>query len=718
MNKILLCLGLIFSVPVLAKDYFVAPNGKDSNPGTLALPMKTIQKAVNKLTAGDTLYLRAGRYQQKVVLKNISGRPGQPISIKNYQNEIVEFDGTRALNGQWQHHSGHIYKLNVTQPIWQLFVNGKDMTAARWPNGNWHDGSVWNKKNAMMWPEAKGSQFGLYKNTALKELKFDLTGAVIVVNSGSFRTYQTKVTTHKGDTIGFDTKGVSQHFSYKGRPYKHGYFLEGKLGLLDQAGEWYFDPKSMTVYAWFEDNKVPQNQEVRGKVQSYSFIANNASYISISGINFFATTVKVRHSQFIHFDEVNFDYPSYSKRVLGDVSPIKVTQFLAVKPSGDSFNKITNCSIRYADGPAIEMTGKGNVIENCLIHDIDYSCTYKGGFTLNMNKTEDLVFRRNTVHTTGCSEMFKAGKTSLVELNDLSKSGFVQNDGSMIQVSVAAQTNAIVRYNWVHDSVKQGIRFDNMNIPNSPWGKQGQVYNNVAWNTDRIFFKGDEHFIFNNVSFNNKQNDLIVSSNKAIQGHNHKTITRNNIANKFSGHRTKPGKAYPVPGVVSANWAGDVEGADVASVLRDPSNLDFRPKKGSVLVDAGKVIASKSPSFIGKAPDIGAYEFGDKNYWIPGFQAKEASRPVPPKQANNVKHNADLMWLKGRDATEHRVYFGDSYQAVESATQASKSFQGMFKNNIFSPGPLTKGKTYFWRVDAHTKQGWLQGPVWSFTTKN
>ena len=215
----------------------------------------------------------------------------------------------------------------------------------------------------------------------------------------------------------------------------------------------------------------------------------------------------------------------------------------------------------------------------------------------------------------------------------------------MIQVSVKQQDNAVVRYNWVHDSVKQGIRFDNKNTPNAPYGKNGQVLNNVAWNTDRLFFKGDEHFIFNNLSFDSHQNDLITSSNKVIQGHNHKTITRNNISNKFSGHRTKPRSQYPLPGVVDHNWDGVTLGSDIRSQLRDPDNLDFRPKANSSLVDAGTVIEGKLTYFLGKAPDIGPYEFGAKGYWIPGYQAQQASKPVPPIQAMYVKTNADLMWL-------------------------------------------------------------------------
>ena len=401
--------------------------------------------------------------------------------------------------------------------------------------------------------------------------------------------------------------------------------------------------------------------------------------------------------------------------MLGELSRVDVTKMVVKKEFDGAYNTLRNCTIAYTDGPAIEMTGLGNRIENCNIHDIDYSCTFKGGYTLNMVNSPELVFRRNTVHTTGCSEQFKAGVRNIVELNDLSRSGYLQNDGSMIQLSVKQQPGGVVRYNWVHDSVKQGIRFDNMNLPNSPYGSNGQVLNNVAWNTDRMFFKGDHHFIFNNLSFDNKRNDLIVSSNVAIQGHNHGTITRNNISNKFSGHRTKPAKDHPVPGIVDHNWDGVTAGQDVRTQLRDPDNLDFRPQAGSSLVDGGAVIKDKLTEFLGKAPDIGPYEFGAQDYWIPGYQARKASSPVPPIAATRVKTNADLMWLNGYRARSHDVYFGQVQGQVANANQQSPLYQGNFSHNIFSPKTLTPGKQYFWRVDVIEKNKVIKGAVWTFT---
>ena len=39
---------------------------------------------------------------------------------------------------------------------------------------------------------------------------------------------------------------------------------------------------------------------------------------------------------------------------------------------------------------------------------------------------------------------------------------------------------------------------------------------------------------------------------------------------------------------------------------------------------------------MGDAPDIGAYEYGDSVYWIPGFRYPHPSVPIPNDNATNV----------------------------------------------------------------------------------
>lgn len=717
----LMSVTFIMSNQAFATEYYVATTGSDNNHGSFAKPLRNIQTAADKMRAGDTTFIRGGNYLEQVSLKDVNGTKDKPFTFAAFNNEKVTLDGTIAIKNQWKKYRGNIYQTTIKQPIWQLFVNDKSMTSARWPNGNWYDGSVWDKTKSMMWPAKGKGELGTYFNDELSALDFDLTGGIVVVNSGSFKTYQTKITAHQAgdDHFSYDTKGVKSHFSFKKSGVsRHGYFLEGKLGLLDEENEWFYDVASKKLYLWAEQGVNPENLAISGKVQSYAFNISHSSHINLQGINFFATTFNITRSSFIKVEDSKLLYPSYSKRMLGDTSPIEVTKMLVKKEHSLAKNQLKNCQIAYTDGPAIEMNGTGNRVENCYMHNIDYSCTHKGGYTLNMVNAKELVFSRNTIHTTGCSELFKAGVRNRVELNDFSDSGHLQNDGSMIQLSVKQQPDGIVRYNWVHNSVKQGIRFDNKNTPNAPYGKNGNVFNNVAWNTDRIFFKGESHFIFNNLSFDNHQNDLIISSNTVIQGHNHKTITRNNISNKFSGNRTKPRADYPIPGIVDHNFDGVSLGLDVRSQLRDVDNLDFRPKADSMLVDAGAIIKGKTNYYLGKAPDIGPYEFGALDYWIPGYQAEKASKPVPPLASITVKQDADLMWLNAYKALSHEVYFGQQQSAVEGANKKSPQYQGVFTHNIFTPKALQLGKTYYWRVDAMRAGKLIKGDVWHFTVEN
>ena len=67
-----ICICVFFFIMTaggFAEDYFVAPNGSDRNSGTLEKPFRTIGKAVRVLKAGDTCYIRGGRYHEEVILK-------------------------------------------------------------------------------------------------------------------------------------------------------------------------------------------------------------------------------------------------------------------------------------------------------------------------------------------------------------------------------------------------------------------------------------------------------------------------------------------------------------------------------------------------------------------------------------------------------------------------------------------------------------------------
>src|SRR5688572_16139487 len=61
--------------------YFVdAARGLDTNDGSETSPWKTIVRAFDALKAGDTLYLRGGRYYENLYV-SLVGRPEATITI-------------------------------------------------------------------------------------------------------------------------------------------------------------------------------------------------------------------------------------------------------------------------------------------------------------------------------------------------------------------------------------------------------------------------------------------------------------------------------------------------------------------------------------------------------------------------------------------------------------------------------------------------------------
>ena len=85
---------ICINTKTVGQPYYVDANGNDNNPGTLAEPWQTIQKAANTLVPGDTVYVRGGVYNEKVNI-NVSGSANDGyITFQNYENEVPILDGT------------------------------------------------------------------------------------------------------------------------------------------------------------------------------------------------------------------------------------------------------------------------------------------------------------------------------------------------------------------------------------------------------------------------------------------------------------------------------------------------------------------------------------------------------------------------------------------------------------------------------------------------
>jgi Right handed beta helix region/Bacterial Ig domain/Viral BACON domain len=74
-------------------EYYVSKSGNDSNPGYAGQPWLTIKRAADGLVAGDTVYIQAGTYNERVIPKN-SGQAGKYITYTAYPGDTVTIDGS------------------------------------------------------------------------------------------------------------------------------------------------------------------------------------------------------------------------------------------------------------------------------------------------------------------------------------------------------------------------------------------------------------------------------------------------------------------------------------------------------------------------------------------------------------------------------------------------------------------------------------------------
>ena len=77
-----------------ATTYYVSTTGNDSGTGTVDNPWKTIQKAMNTVRAGDSVYVRGGTYNEKITVNTSGNATDGYITLQNYPGETPVLDGS------------------------------------------------------------------------------------------------------------------------------------------------------------------------------------------------------------------------------------------------------------------------------------------------------------------------------------------------------------------------------------------------------------------------------------------------------------------------------------------------------------------------------------------------------------------------------------------------------------------------------------------------
>ena len=571
--------------------------GSNDYPGTISCPLSSLEQAItiagSESASNPEIILRAGLYHENVSIDNIDN-----LLIRAADGERVVFDGTRSitddLGGVWDSaDSDGIQEVTLSQDGWQLFLAHEEQVPARWPNAQfsddtvfnrsyWAEGTLTNSNNAYTigWLTDAGPEAGVHTglNETVNATGLDPVGAIAVMNLGSFRTNSRIITdwNPNNGTFAYDGTGVGWKTKH------HAYFLEGKRELIDQDGEWWFNNTNNRLHYKTPSSRDANNLDLRVKVQPFAVNVDNSDGVAIQGIDFFGTTVNFNNCDGCSLTNASLQYPSTSKRGLGIAGESEDDRWMT-RFYGSTNSFVDNISITDTDGGAIEFHGSGgqshnNTVNNSYFHAIDWSAAdQKGLMTTIYEGGRDMYFTNNSVHLTGASSVLSIGDAPKVFYNEVWDVGHLQTDGAVVQVMQGEAPGAEIAYNWIHDVIKYGARFD-APINQVGAGANGTMHHNVIWNAaGGLMVKGDYHNIHNNTVFNSTgKNDIIFLTDGDINNKN--STLHYNAVDAMADHRSDDIFANPVPyGTDWMNWNGYIQGKqDALTTLNgEVSNVDI-----------------------------------------------------------------------------------------------------------------------------------------------
>lgn len=242
-----------------ANDYFVdSASGDDSRAGTTpALAWRTLAKVGSvSFMPGDRVFLARGSLFREQLNWTRSGTASAPILVGAYGTGDAPVISGADPVATFEPHTGNIYRasLPTVASIQDLYVAGDRQTRARFPNADAAAPYLFKEVYATEHPQqAEGVRY-LKDSDMPTAPGGSYVGASIVTRVAAHAVLPAGViaedSSNKILSVDFHTYNEYLTPSDEWPAYQWGYFFDNKLEFIDQAGEWYFDEATHTLYAW------------------------------------------------------------------------------------------------------------------------------------------------------------------------------------------------------------------------------------------------------------------------------------------------------------------------------------------------------------------------------------------------------------------------------------------------------------------------------------
>lgn len=319
--------------------YYVSNDGSDSNNGTSPeTSWETVEK-VNSSTfnAGDAILFKAGDEFEGHIIVPSTGTSGARITFGAYGYGVrPKLYASVEITG-WTLHSGNIYKATVSDSVGQVFLDGEQMRLARYPNTGYFYVTTYHSSTS-------------FTSTDLNS-GLDYTDATLIGRTSDFTLYHKAITSSVGQRLELES-AITYSMNTD-----EGFFLTNKLEFLDEAGEWYYDSDTFTLYLWTPNGDSPANYTIRGATVDYGFYLHTKDYITIQDISILHGT----HSSI---------YTSTSEYVTVDNCRILSPDLYGIYNVSDSKNHIYTNNYIYQTGCGIRNMGATVTIMDNIIETI------------------------------------------------------------------------------------------------------------------------------------------------------------------------------------------------------------------------------------------------------------------------------------------------------------------------------------------------------------
>jgi alpha-N-arabinofuranosidase len=135
----LICVLLLLSVALQAREYHVSVKGDDTNKGTAENPFRTISRAAEAAEAGDFITVHEGTYRERINPRRGGTSDEKRIVYQANPGDKVIIKGSEVIKG-WQKVQNDTWKVTIPNSFFGDFNPYSDLIKGDWfnPKGREH----------------------------------------------------------------------------------------------------------------------------------------------------------------------------------------------------------------------------------------------------------------------------------------------------------------------------------------------------------------------------------------------------------------------------------------------------------------------------------------------------------------------------------------------------------------------------------------------------